>query len=385
MVAMSRAAVSIHRADAPHSDALSRAERFCSIVVEHANGALPDLARRLAASLPFVVAPLSSFGFYAGEARSRLLRIGGFGAQDLLARLSERALLSGASDLSSALLLPGRGAGIGSLMSVPVIASTRVLGLLALQRSTAHGEFSRSELAIVTAIGRYIAEQLSEAGATPLPRQAHTAIPQAAHTGTAAEGDVRYCDRAYQVAAAYRPATEPTGVFYDIAHDPSARCVAVMGRAEADSESELVTEFRAVVARGGGALDVVSAMSRCRGGVSQLVCVALDRHLGSATISNWGHPPPFIRWHATAETEIVASTQACRPIGPGDSVVLFSDGVRRVLDPHPALTPDGKLAFAIAAGAHNVYDLVGEIVDALESAQRPNPEHDLAILAVLAR
>lgn len=125
----------------------------------------------------------------------------------------------------------------------------------------------------------------------------------------------------------------------------------------------------------------------------------LDRSSGQISFANAGHNPPIVRradgsieWlseHAgialAAMPELDYET-ASVTLQPGDSLLLYTDGVTEAMDPDGALFGEERLATTVAAANSGVSDLLTRTFDAVRDFAAGEPQaDDLTALAVYRR
>ncbi|MGQ9681068.1 MAG: SpoIIE family protein phosphatase [Anaerolineae bacterium] len=215
----------------------------------------------------------------------------------------------------------------------------------------------------------------------------------------------------WSVAVASRPAREVGGDFYDFIHLGGSRWGLVMADVSDKGVPAALfmalcrTVVRAVAAEGrppaatlAHANDLLVADSRS--GMFVTLCYGvLDHETGEFFFASGGHNPPF--WYRHAGREVVRL--ACRGValgvierpvleerrillGPGDALVVYTDGVTETFDPDERLFGEEGLREAIArVGGRPAEGILASIDDATQAFARGVAQSDDYTLLVLRR
>lgn len=213
-------------------------------------------------------------------------------------------------------------------------------------------------------------------------------------------------------AARMKPAREAGGDLYDGFHLPDGRFLCVVGDVSGKGVSAAL--FMAVTATGLRALapttsDPGELMTR----LNRLLCerndtlqfvtafaAVFDPEGGGLSWTNCGHPPPFVR-RADGRLERLDATRATplavfeqntyvthrAALAPGDSLLVFSDGVTEAMDVGGALYGDARLAAVLAAlppGRVTATTIIEAVIADVLAYEGDCPQADDITLAVLA-
>lgn len=208
----------------------------------------------------------------------------------------------------------------------------------------------------------------------------------------------------FQLASRYEPGTEGTqagGDWFDAVPMPDGSLALTVGdvvgrgAAAAAVMGQLRIALRAFLSEGHGPAAALSRLNRLASGITgaratTAVCARIDPARGEVRIACAGHPPPILlrpagsvvvsegRGPLLAVFPEAVFQEARVPMGPGDTLVLFSDGLfeRRGIPIEVGL---GRLLDVASAGAANA----ARIVERLFGAVEPDGEHsdDVAVLA----
>lgn len=215
-----------------------------------------------------------------------------------------------------------------------------------------------------------------------------------------------------EVAAAYRPAgdgTEVGGDFYDVFPLASDDYVVALGDVSGKGAAAAVVTalarytLRALAVSHERPSEVLDQLDQAlkRHETDRFCTVVLMRLTRAeqgwtALISSGGHPPPLlVRRGATPEPVVVPGTiigilSTARftdhelHLAPGDTLLLYTDGVTEARDEHAALFGSERLLDTVGRVAGSTADLVSGLIDEVLAFQAGTPRDDIAVLAVTA-
>ncbi|MGA2011532.1 MAG: fused response regulator/phosphatase, partial [Solirubrobacteraceae bacterium] len=209
-----------------------------------------------------------------------------------------------------------------------------------------------------------------------------------------------------QLAVRYLPAADIAAVggdWYDVVALPDERLALVVGDVvghglgAAATMSSLRNVLRAFLIEGEGAAQALLRMhllaDRAGAGLTATICcVILDPHTGAASWASAGHPPPLRVTAAGAAAYVLAGANqqpalgvgapaaardTCFTLSPGDTLLLYTDGLIE-----PPDRSDGYLALPGLAGrrAPDLDAYCDELIDRL--APSGSRRDDVALLAL---
>ena len=295
-----------------------------------------------------------------------------------------------------------RDMGFRSAVIVPLIARGRVLGDLALAYSTSGRRYGHEDLDMLSALADACAMAIDNARlfgeqeATARTLQQSLLPPQLPEV----EG--------LELAARYRPfgtGAEVGGDFYDVFPLPDgwALCIGdVSGKGTAAAATTALLRHALRIAAyleasPGAALGRLDEAMLRDGPGDQLataVCAFLRPHPGGAevTLASAGHPPPLVRRADGTIDDIVrpgmllgalpgpAPVDATIHLGPGDVLLLYTDGVTEARTPGGLLGEEG-LADALRTAPPTANGVVEAIERRAVEVQGGNPRDDIAVVA----
>jgi serine phosphatase RsbU (regulator of sigma subunit) len=210
------------------------------------------------------------------------------------------------------------------------------------------------------------------------------------------------------VAAHWQPAREVSGDAYDVLHLDDRRLGLCVGDVAGKGmpAALLMSSLQGAV-RAASRAEVTAAAvgERVREAVTQgleggrfvtLFFAVLDREGGALAYVNAGHPPPLLlradgaaEWLPATEPVIArlfagrSTSDAVAPIGPGDLLLLYSDGVTESFDSGGEQFGDQRLLETVRQLAGRP---AAEVVAGVAAAARAHSEgemqDDLTVLAV---
>ncbi len=325
--------------------------------------------------------------------------------------IPEQLLIDSAVDAEHLELI--RSIGMRSAMVVPLVVRGRSLGALTLVHAESEQRFDELDLAFAGQIAATAAVALDNARLyQQQQRIADTLQAALLPTGLPAAPGLR-------LAARFRPQSTDGqevlvgGDLYDVVAAPwpgqwAVVVADVCGKGpDAATLTALIRHtLRAEVAHGLGPLDALQrlnqAMLREAGGAARFASVAHahivvgDGGQAAVTLALAGHPPPLVR-RPGKDVEIVAPsgtvlgvfaevalTSTTIALGPGDMIVLYTDGVTE------ARGVDGfygtqRLLQVVADPRHRCADAVADaLLDDVVAFQHGSLRDDVAVLVVEA-
>jgi serine phosphatase RsbU (regulator of sigma subunit)/pSer/pThr/pTyr-binding forkhead associated (FHA) protein len=216
----------------------------------------------------------------------------------------------------------------------------------------------------------------------------------------------------YEFYAYYEPALEVSGDYYDVFALPEQRLgimlgdVAGKGVAAALLMAKFSAEARSCMLT---AHDPATAVNQLNGIMAvasadrfvTLAAIMLDQEAHTATMVNAGHPSPLVRRAATnAIEEATPKDDTGLPIGvfdgyeytacqvrlePGDSVIVFSDGVSEAMDVHDHQFSVKGICAALEGGAPSLRALGERLVRAVKQHAAGRSQNDDITLVCFGR
>jgi serine phosphatase RsbU (regulator of sigma subunit) len=255
---------------------------------------------------------------------------------------------------------------VRSLMCTPMWSQEgRPVGAVQLDLSAPNKKFTKDDLNLLLGVASQASIALSNARLyrDSLTHQRHVRDLEVAHEVQQALLPRRPPDvPGYQFFAYYQPAQEIGGDYYDFVPLPGRGVAALLGDVAGKGvAAALVMVKFSVEARGCLLTEAgpAAAVNRLNAVMSRaaladrfvtLIAAALDPATHTATLVNAGHPSPLIARRATGAVETATPLEVVgRPIGldddleyaccqvqlgPGDRLLLYSDGVTEALDAH---------------------------------------------------
>ncbi len=248
-----------------------------------------------------------------------------------------------------------REGGISSVAGWPLSMDGRTIGALVLSWSNPQplNEAQQAYLsAVATMVGQALARAKSYADEHARARVLHTAAHPVAHI------DVAGLD----YGALYRPADDANGLggdWYSVMPLPTGRTYLAVGDVighglmAVEDMAQLRSTGNAYAYQGLSPARLLAELSRfagfqIRGEFATNFVAVFDPAEGSLTYSSAGHPPALLRRAATGEVvrlsgrggpvlgpfEDAVYTEESVPVGPGDVVVMYTDGLVEHYDEH---------------------------------------------------
>ena len=282
-----------------------------------------------------------------------------------------------------------------SLICVPLLVDDELLGVLQLDNSEREGRrFEPADLALVVGVGANLALALAN-----LRLRAKMMEQELLRHDMALARRIqqRFLPRQppslsnLELTVEYAPRFEIGGDFYDFLPLPDGRLGLVIGDVSGKGVSaalfmaRLTAELRYRSSTGRGPADVLRAADAGlaadveEGMFATLQLVAIDPPSGACTIANAGHLPPVVR-RAGGRAELLevprgvplglgAGTKIAQVdfrLGPGEVLVLYTDGVIEAESSSAGLFGEARLCATVAPAN----DTAGEVQTAVLEALR---------------
>ena len=207
-----------------------------------------------------------------------------------------------------------------------------------------------------------------------------------------------------EVASIYTPASDVAGDFYDFLElDRGALGIFIADVSGHGVPAALVASMLKIALA--TQAENASSPARILANLNTLFCGRLERQFitaayvyvdpiaGEITIASAGHPPPILR-HANTCDELIAPgvvlgrfrdahyEELSRPFVPGDTLVLYTDGVTETANRTAEMWGDERLRTAIGSESPNALlaKIIAE-VDAWRGVTGP-PDDDVTMIAV---
>jgi phosphoserine phosphatase RsbU/P len=209
-----------------------------------------------------------------------------------------------------------------------------------------------------------------------------------------------------EVAAVYTPASDVAGDFYDFLElDNGSLGIFIADVSGHGVPAALVASMLKIALA--TQTENASSPARILANLNTLFCGRLERQFitaayvhidpiaGVITIASAGHPPPILRHNETCEEVIALGVvlgrfrdaeyeQVSRPFVPGDTLVLYTDGVTETTNRSADIWGDERLRAAIGSESPNplLAKIIAE-VEAWRGVVGP-PEDDVTMIVVRA-
>jgi len=207
-----------------------------------------------------------------------------------------------------------------------------------------------------------------------------------------------------EVASIYTPASDVAGDFYDFLElDRGALGIFIADVSGHGVPAALVASMLKIAL--GTQTESASSPARILANLNTLFCGRLERQFitaayvyvdpiaGEITIASAGHPPPILR-HANTCDELIAPgvvlgrfrdahyEEVSRPFVPGDTLVLYTDGVTETANKTADIWGDERLRTAIGSESPNA--LLAKIIAEVETWRGVTgpPDDDVTMIAV---
>lgn len=294
--------------------------------------------------------------------------------------------------------------GIRAMMAAPLVWRQETLGIVYLD-SNGIAAFSKADLELLTGVCAQSAVALGNAKLHQELLKRHRL-----------EQDLRLAERiqqsflprripklkGYTFAARYDPAYEVGGDFYDFVRLPDERLGIVVGDVSGKGVSaalymaRLTRDLRYFALAETDPARVLKWMNRAVGESGQddifvtLVYVVLDIAKKKIMMANAGHMPPIVRRQADKDVVVLDSVSGL-PLGvlpdpeyssdifdlrPGDSIMLFTDGLVEAMNPSRQMYGMERLTEVIATGRSSAPQVVDRAVKDCQKHVQDAPQFD---------
>jgi serine phosphatase RsbU (regulator of sigma subunit) len=353
----------------------------------------------------------------SAEAEAELVRIELDGADPLLARLAAAGGPTGLEEL--ALASPARDAlrAAGMTLAVPLVSQGELVGLLALGPRLSERGYSADDRALLHDLAQRAAPALRVAQLVRQLVRQQTAQLQARERMEQELAVAQLIQRQFlprelprfagwRIAAYYQPAKAVGGDFYDFIELPDGQVGLVCGDVTGKGvPAALVMATTHSILRG-DAPQLVAPGEVLRRANQLLLddippqmfvtCLygVLDPATGRLRYANAGHNPPYVHTGGgVAELRATGMPLGLLPdmtyeekeatLGPGDTLLLHSDGLAEAHNPERQMFGFPRLA-ALVAGCRGGQELIDRLLGELEGFTGPGweQEDDITLVAV---
>jgi sigma-B regulation protein RsbU (phosphoserine phosphatase) len=209
-----------------------------------------------------------------------------------------------------------------------------------------------------------------------------------------------------EVAAVYMPASDVAGDFYDFLELENGRLGVFIADVSGHGVPAALVASMLKIALATQS-ENASSPARILSALNQLFCGRLERQFitaayvhidpvaGTLVTASAGHPPPILRHGGTAE-EIVANgvvlgrfrdaryDEVTRSFAPGDTLVLYTDGVTETMNKDAEMWGDERLRTRVALHDGSAEALAGTIVGDVASWRgiAGAPDDDVTLIVV---
>ena len=307
-------------------------------------------------------------------------------------------------------LIPGDGIpGRGAMLSVPLLASGALLGLLVVE-GVAGNSFSQADLDALSGVAAQVAMTIQNLRITRrMEEQRRIArdLQAAKRIQRSFLPNLAPTMNGFRVAAEYRPAFDVGGDFYDVVASAPGKLTAVVGDVSGKGVSgalvmaRVTTEIRRLASslksthRLLETLNESFAVQACDETFVTAVAVELDARKRRVTVANAGHVVPLLR---RASGEVVPLGAASGPpvgmlptqryrdesftLEVGDIVVLMTDGIMEALHDENDEMGMAQLIALIGKGPRNLGEINTRIIEAVDERTRGAITDDITILSL---
>jgi serine phosphatase RsbU (regulator of sigma subunit) len=313
--------------------------------------------------------------------------------------LPDELLVQGAVDEGHLALI--RKLGLRAYVVAPLVARGRAVGALTMIGAETKSSFSPEDVELAQELGR-------RAGLSIENARLYTERVNIAHTLQTRLLPDRLPDvPGVDLAARYRAAgelLEVGGDFFDVCPGVDGSWVLFVGDvsgkgAEAAAATAMIRfTLRAAAHAETSPAGMLGALNEAMEEGGLFCTVALGRlHEGRLTLSLGGHPPAYVlRADGTVEEAgrygtVMGSVDDALvhdvevPLGPGDTVLLYTDGVIEGGSAQGALGEDGLQELLRSLTGEPVQAIVDRVVDEAVRVQNGVPRDDIALLALRVR
>ncbi|MBI2194773.1 MAG: SpoIIE family protein phosphatase [Planctomycetes bacterium] len=301
---------------------------------------------------------------------------------------------------------------IRSVICVPMMARDEIVGVVHIDGSDPRRAFTKEDMALLMGISSQAALALANA-------RLHDRVVKQ----RLMEQDLELANRiqqkflpqqpphieGYEFRDEYTAALEVGGDYYDFLQLPDQHLGIVIGDVSGKGVSaalymaKLSSDVRFHSAGQTEPGDILTRLNRAMAGVEEgmfvtLLFLSLDTRTGVLKMANAGHLPPRVR-KASGEIleldsagnfplglyEEVPYEQASFPLGPGDTVAVFTDGVVEAADPEQKQFGWERLSEVMKASGGRPGEMLERILDALKTFCRGAVQSDDITLVCFGR
>jgi serine phosphatase RsbU (regulator of sigma subunit) len=295
---------------------------------------------------------------------------------------------------------------IHSMMCAPLVGSSdRVLGVIQIDTMDQRQRFNPDDLEVLAAVAGQAAvavenAQLHEIALEEAALRRELAVAHRVQQGFLPPAPPKL--EAYEFFDFYEPAKELGGDYFDYIFLPGGRLAIVLadvsgkGISAALLMAKLSTEARYSLVREPTAaaavcrLNEVFCESRWEDRFVTLVVAVLDPVRHEVCVVNAGHPSPLMRRVSGAVEPVGDSVrglplsigrgfeyeQVSLPVAPGDSLVLYTDGICEAMNAARELYHARRLEAQLASPVEGVKALGKRILDDVRRFVGPQPQSD---------
>jgi sigma-B regulation protein RsbU (phosphoserine phosphatase) len=308
----------------------------------------------------------------------------------------------------------GGPAGLRSLLAVPLFYKKQIIGLLAVLNAKSPQGFDEADQRLLSIVGMQCAQiqenarlAKEESRLKELERELDAARAIQHSLLPAVMPQVP----GWELAAAYEPARQVGGDLYHVDRTPDALHLAVAdvsgkGMPACLYMVNVVTNMRALAAQ---KLPPAELMARLNalllttmsdGKFVTLFWASIDPATGAVSYCNGGHNPALVlrangevEWHNDGGTLVgllpdIPFEGGSLTLGPGDTFVLYSDGVTEAVSPTADFFGDDRLVDSVrgaGAGVPPPTAVVQSILAAVKAHEQGAPAADDKTLVVVSR
>ena len=304
---------------------------------------------------------------------------------------------------------------IRSMICAPMVGGDgQALGVIQLDTLDGRNRFNKDDLELLTSVASQAAfavenAQLHESAMRDQALKRELAVAHEVQRGFLPAAAPKIPE--YDFFDFYEPANQLGGDYYDYVELPGGRMAIVVADVSGKGISasllmaKLSAETRYCLA---SETELPQAMARlnrafCDSGWEDrfvtIVLAVLDPRRHEVTMANAGHLPPLWR-HAAGGIEPVGLAESGLPLGvdrnaeyapfalsfaPGDSLILYTDGITEALSAGGELYGGGRLLASLGANANRVGLLGRRILDDVKRFVGSRPQSDDMCLACFGR
>ena len=300
-----------------------------------------------------------------------------------------------------------------SLLSVPLTARYRPLGVLNVNNKSDGSTFTKADEVLLSIVASFVVIALEKARTHQIVLQKERLD---AEVGVAREiqssllpGDMPQDDR-IQIAARFVPARQVAGDFYDVLELGGKLAILVgdvcgKGVPAALYMARVLSCFRTVASLLGDSDELFSVVSNqlepewtARSFVTACL-VVFDEDRSAVRVTSAGHPPPYLL-RAGADSAMRLDKTGGLPLGiqrdmvfkphvesldVGDAVVLLTDGITEAMNPEGDLFGEARTQEAIGAHSGLAEQIADGLLSAVDAFAGPRAQSDDQTIIVAIR